>query len=204
LTQVARCGSVRVAQRARWLFFSNRFSDEVPVLFRLKEGFEHLEPLGSQRLRLVSCLDFSRWSVHFEPRPDEDIFAAFRDWTRKVASAYGDETGPGSEVLRALVGASRLLTGDIGGAELILENLPQKPFELDHGAGYCLVLPMHILCSALPLPGPDLQNTSRWLAGSAEQTALRTWLQQHQAQLVWDEPRGVYTLASGRATSRAT
>jgi hypothetical protein len=107
-------------------------------------------------------------------------------------------------VLRALVGASRLLTGDIGGADVILDHLPQQPFQLDHGAGYCLVLPMHVLCTALPLPGPDLQNTSRWLAGSAEQAALRAWLQEHQAELVWDEARGVYTHASGRATSPAT
>jgi hypothetical protein len=184
----------------RWPF-TDCFFREVSVLFSLKEGFEHLEPLGWQRLRLVSCLDSSRGSVHFAPRRDEDPFAAFREWTGKVVSAYGDETGPGSEVLRALLGASRLLTGDIGGADLILDNLPQKPFELDHGAGYCLVLPMNALCAALPLPGPDLRNISRWLAGSAEQAALRTWLQQHKARLRWDEPRGVYTLASTSAAA---
>lgn len=167
--------------------------------FRLKAGYEHLEALGWQRLRVVSCLDSSRWSVHFEPHRDEDLFVAFRQWVAKVVSAYGDTTGAGSEVVLALLGAARLLTGDTGGADLILDNLPEKPFELDHGAGYCLVLPMNVMCAALPLPAPDLKNVTRWLAGSAQQATLRSWLRQHKAQLVWDESRGVYTLPATSA-----
>jgi hypothetical protein len=99
----------------------------------------------------------------------------------------------------ALLGAARLLTGDTGGADLILDNLPEKPFELDHGAGYCLVLPMNVMCAVLPLPAPDLKKVARWLAGSAEQATLRSWLRQHKDHLMWDEPRGVYTLPATSA-----
>jgi hypothetical protein len=179
LTRAARCANVLRAH----------------VLFSLKEGYDHLEPLGAQRLRLVSCLDSSRWSIHFEPLPGEDILAAFREWVGKVVRQQGEASGPGSGTWSALIGAARLLTGDLAGADLIVENLPMQPHVLDHGAGYCLVLPMQLLLTAVPLPAPGLQNISRWLAGSAEQAELRTWLRQHHDRLVWDEPRGVYTLS---------
>jgi len=110
-----------------------------------------------------------------------------------------DATDP---TTRALVGAARLLTGDLSGAGTIVENLPVTPVKLDHGMGYCLTASQSSLRVALPQLPTSLQDTSRWLAGSAEQAALRTWLEQQASQLVWDEPRGVYVLGQDMEASR--
>jgi hypothetical protein len=93
----------------------------------------------------------------------------------------------------SLLGAGRLLTGDIRGARTIIDHLPEKLVTLDHGAGRCLVASASTLRRALPLPS-GLGDVSRWLAGSAEQAALRTWLDQNEAQLIWDERRAEYVL----------
>ena len=98
-----------------------------------------------------------------------------------------------------MLGAARLLSGDLSGADTILENLPEQPYQLDHGTGYCLIQAQHALSNSLPLP-ENLRDIGRWLAGSAEQAALGAWLTRHRAELEWDEPRGIYTLSSGRAS----
>jgi alpha-D-ribose 1-methylphosphonate 5-triphosphate synthase subunit PhnH len=157
-----------------------------------KQATRH-EVLGYQRLRLLSCLDGSRSWTRFEPGPDEDVMMAFREWTARIVREHAGTAGPSPDVTLALLGAARLLSGDLSGADTILENLPEQPYLLDHGAGYCLVQPLHALSTALPLP-PHLKDVGRWLASSAEQAALRVWLAQHRGELVWDEPRGVYTL----------
>ena len=154
---------------------------------------KHLEVLGYQRLRLLSCLAGSHSWSPFEPGPDEDVMMAFREWTAGIVREYAGTAGPSPDVILALLGAARLLSGELSGADTILENLPEQPYQLDHGAGYCLVQPLHALSTALPLP-PHLKDVRRWLAGSAEQAALRVWLAQHRGALAWDEPRGVYTL----------
>ena len=154
---------------------------------------QHHEVLGYQRLRLLSCLDGSRSWAPFEPGPDEDVMMAFSEWTARIVREYAGTAGPSPDVTLALLGAARLLSGDLSGADIILENLPEQPYQLDHGAGYCLIQPLHALLTALPLP-PHLQDVGCWLAGSTEQAALRAWLTQHGDELAWDEPRGVYTL----------
>jgi hypothetical protein len=154
---------------------------------------KHHEVLGYQRIRLLSCLGGSRSRTPFEPGPDEDVMMAFREWTARIVREHAGTAGPSPDVTLALLGAARLLSGDLSGADTILENLPEQPYLLDHGAGYCLVQPLHALSTALPLP-PHLKAVGRWLAGSADQAALRVWLAQHRGELAWDEPRGVYTL----------
>jgi hypothetical protein len=154
---------------------------------------KQLEVLGYQRLRLLSCLDASRWSIHFQPRPEEDVFKAFREWMVRVVREYGATAGRPPDVTRALLGSGRLLSGDLSGADTILENLPEQPYELDHGAGYCLIQPFEALSTSLPWP-PHLQDIRRWRASPPEQAALGAWLAQHRDELAWDEPRGVYTL----------
>jgi hypothetical protein len=155
---------------------------------------QRLAPLGPQRLRISSCLggDMPRLPQYFDPSPDEDVFAAFRAFIARVAQS----TQTASDALtRSLVGAGRLLTGDLSGAGEIIDHLPIQPPTLDHGAGYCLVAPVQALAAALPALPPELRDTSRWLSGSSEQAALRQWLERHRGALTWDEPRAVYVLS---------
>jgi hypothetical protein len=153
---------------------------------------ERLAPLGVSRLGISSCLGADSPSLpqYFAPQPHEDVFAAFRGFVEQMARRCERAE---DALTRSLIGAARLLTGDLSGADAIVDHLPAESIKLDHGAGYCLVAPRFALSTALPLP-PGLKDTSRWLAGSAEQAALRAWIGQHASQLVWDEPRAVYVL----------
>ena len=157
------------------------------------ERNQRLAPLGVQRLRISSCLggDMPRLPQYFDPRPGEDVFAAFRAFVERMVQT----TQSASDALtRSLVGAGRLLTGDLAGAREVIEHLPVAPPVLDHGAGYCLVAPVQALKAALPLPR-ELHDSSRWLAGTSEQAALRAWLEEHRDALAWDEASGVYHVA---------
>jgi hypothetical protein len=162
------------------------------------EYMKLLEPLGRTRWRILGCLggDIPSFPQYLALAPGEDVFNAFRAFVRRMVqtSAAIDE-----QSTRALIGAARLFTGDIAGADEILDHLPATPVKLDHGAGYCLVVPMEALQMALPLPA-SLRDKSRLVAGSSEQAALRRWLEQHRGQLAWHEAPGEYHLASGNIT----
>jgi hypothetical protein len=151
-----------------------------------------LSPLGLQRLRVLDCLQ----SLNFPPRftaeqlPDETAFATFR---RVVAEHSTKRAATADPFIMSLLAAGRLLIGDLTGAEVIVDHLPAKAVKLDHGAGVCLVAPLYAMVTALPLP-PDLQDTKRWVAGSAEQAALRAWLVAYRDKLVWHEADGAYRL----------
>jgi hypothetical protein len=150
----------------------------------------HLSPLGLQRLRILDCLGGNSRFLpdYFEPAANADIFKAFDDYIAKLSRLLAAETGP---ISVSLLAAGRLLTGDLAAAEVILDNLPAKAFKLDQGAGICMVIPLYALSTALPLP-THLKNTARWVAGSAEQTALRAWLADHRDKLRWVAADGVY------------
>jgi hypothetical protein len=158
------------------------------------ERAKRLKPLGYQRLRVLRSLggDMSHLPQYFDPPPDADLLAAFRDFVHEMARRCESESDP---VTRSLVGAGMLLTGDLSGASAIIEHLPAQPVKLDHGAGYALVVPVQVLRTALPWP-EALQDRSRWLAGSAEQAALRDWLEQHRNQLRWHEAQAEYRVES--------
>lgn len=151
-----------------------------------------LQPLGFQRLRLIDCLGGnSRWGLgQFEPAPNADVFEEFRKYIVQLSRRYASESNP---LVISLLAAGRFLTGDLAAAEAILDHLPAEAFKLDHGAGYCVVLPLHALSGGLPLP-PDLKDTNRWLAGSPTQAALKTWLAANYDKLRWVELEGVYRL----------
>ena len=149
-----------------------------------------LQPLGLQRLRALDCLggNTPRAPGFFELAESDDIFAAFRTHTERLSRDWASASDPATV---ALLATARLLIGDLAAAEVILDHLPAQPIKLDHGAGKCLVLPFHALAAVLPWPA-DLTDTKRWLAGSAEQTALRDWLAAHRDRLRWLEADGVY------------
>jgi hypothetical protein len=150
-----------------------------------------LSPLGTQRLRLLECLGGNdrRLSGYFAPGAG-DIFTEFREYVRGLSARWEREDDP---ITVSLVAAARLLTGDLSAADVIVDHLPARATKLDHGAGICLVAPLHATSASLPLP-TDLIDTSRWLAGSQEQVALRAWLAQHRDRLRWDEVAAAYRL----------
>jgi hypothetical protein len=157
------------------------------------ERTEQLAPLGFQRIRLLECLGGHdpRLPGYFDPEPDIDIFAALRSHVAWLSQEWSAETD--STTVR-LLAAARLLTGDVTAAQTIIDQLPANAFELDHGAGICLVVPFHALKTALPLPS-ELGDVRRWTAGSPEQTALQEWLTAHRDRLRWVETKGTYDLA---------
>ena len=135
--------------------------------------------LGYPRCRLMACLggDVPLHAPVFDPPPGADVRAAFHEF---VASRLADAP-------KALAGAARLYTGDLSGADEILDHLPvQRGLR-----GWCNTLPYQALTVALPLP-TTLGEPSTWLAGSPEQAALRQWLEQHRRALRWDEVEGNY------------
>lgn len=155
---------------------------------------ERLARLGSQRLRISSCLggDMPRLPQYFDPSPGEDVFEAFRAFIEGMVQ----RTQTANDALtRSLIGAGRLLTGELSGADEVIAHLPHEPYARDHGAGYCLVAPAQALAAALPSLPPELRDTARWLAGSTEQGALRAWLERHRGRLSWDEARAIYLLS---------
>jgi hypothetical protein len=183
-------GGKRVPRLDRRLRISEK-ETSLPSSLSSHDPDGRLAPLGTQRLRLWSCLggDLSLLPGTYDPKQQEDVFAAFR---AVVEHAVRRTHAATDALTRSLVGAGRLLTGDLSGGIEIIEHLPAEPPVLDHGAGYCLVASVQALEAALPTLPRELAETSRWLAGSREQTALREWLARHRATLDWDELRAVY------------
>jgi len=105
-----------------------------------------------------------------------------------LSQLWGTEADP---LTASLLAAARLLTGDLAAADTIVDNLPAEPFKLEYGARFCPLAPLRALGAVLPLPA-NLGDTRRWVEGSAEQTALRTWLAEHRGKLRWVEADGVY------------
>jgi len=149
-----------------------------------------LSPLGLQRIRVLDCLGGNnlRAPGYFDPPEDIDIFASFAAYIARWSQQCAADPNP---LTISLLAAGRLLCGDQAAADVIVDQLRSEPFKLDHGAGICVVTPKNALGIALPLPA-DLQDTGRWLAGSAEQAALRAWLVGHRDRLHWVEAAGVY------------
>lgn len=160
---------------------------------------QQLAPLGHPRLRIVSCLggDMPRLPQYLKVAPSESPFEAFRRFVAHMAQTCSADRDLST---RALIGAARLLVGDLAGAHEILEHLPLTAVTLDQGAGYCRVLPGRALQTALPLP-ESLRQAPSILAGSREQAELRAWLGQHESSLVWDEPLGVYGIVHAHTSS---
>lgn len=156
------------------------------------ERSARLAPLGYQRLRLLDCLGGHdrRAPAYFDPPPDSDIFSAFAAHVQHLFAQWAGEAEP---LAISLLAAGRLMTGDIAAARSIVDHLPVKAFELDHGAGYCVTAPLDALNATLPLP-EHLRDTKRWVAGSPEQERLRAWLDGHEHRLHWLEEGGVYRL----------
>jgi hypothetical protein len=158
------------------------------------ERTKQFAPLGYTRLRIVSCLggDMPRLPQYLNVEPGQNVFEAFRGFVTRMNQTCAADRDPST---RALLGAARLLVGELAGADEILDHLPSAPVKLDHGAGYCLVVPTQALKAALPLPD-SLRRAPCLLAGSSEQAELRGWLEQHKSDLAWEESRGEYRIVT--------
>lgn len=143
-------------------------------------------------MRLLDCLGGNdKWAPgYLRVESADDVFAAFRSYVATLSRTWAEERDPAVIVLLA---AARVLTGDWAAAHVIVDRLPSHAIQLDHGAGFCPLVPFQTLASALPLPA-SLRDSTRWLAGSPEETALRTWLANHGEHLRWLEEPGVYEL----------
>jgi hypothetical protein len=110
------------------------------------------------------------------------------DHVARLSQQCADASDP---ITISLIAAARFLCGDIAAADVILDHLPVEAFKPDHGAGICLVAPLYALSATLPLPA-QLKDMNRWLAGSAEQAALRAWPAEHRGKLRWVEAKAIY------------
>lgn len=161
---------------------------------------QQLAPLGHMRLRIVGCLggDMPSLPQYLKLAPGETAFEAFRRFVAHMTQICSADRDPAT---RGLIGAARLLVGELTGADEILEHLPPTAVTLDQGAGYCRVLPARALQAALPLP-ESLRQAPSVLAGSREQAELRTWLEGHERSLVWEEPRGAYAIVHAHTSGQ--
>jgi len=153
---------------------------------------EHMAVLGPLRSRILDCLGGnSRWAPgYWAPPANGDTLESFRTYVQGMGERWGSLTDATSV---SLLAAARLLIGDISAAHDIIAHLPDKPVKLDHGAGQCLVAAPQVLRATLPLPA-DLSDSTRWLAGSEDQTRLKAWLSANQPALRWNEKQAVYVL----------
>jgi hypothetical protein len=69
--------------------------------------------------------------------------------------------------------------------DVVVEQLPQRRVVLDHGAGYCWLLPFQTAAALLPLPEP-LCESRDWIRGGPTAIDLQHWLTEHADHLVWD------------------
>ena len=152
-----------------------------------------LEPLGPFRQQVVACLrgDMGSPTRRFSPHDGDGLFDAFR---RFVLAAEASASASLDPIGWSILAAGRLLSGDLSGADRIIDLLPEKPHATDHGAGKCLLMPARVIRGALPVPD-DVGDPDRWTAGSPEQAMLGEWLAEYRHRLRWIEAEGEYRLA---------
>ena len=83
------------------------------------ERTELLNPLGYTRLRIISCLggDMASLPQYLRLEAGEDVFGAFRRLVSSMVQACADDR---DRLTRSLIGAARLLVGELAGAVEVL------------------------------------------------------------------------------------
>ena len=147
-------------------------------------------PLGINRFRILECIggNDTRSAVFFDLPPGKDIIDAFETYFAALNQRDGFLAHRGT---RLLLSAASLLSGNLGAADTILDELPAELIRLDHGSGYFLTAHLVALAVAVPFP-ENLRDTNEWLAGSATQNALRSWLAANRDTLRWNKIEGKY------------
>jgi hypothetical protein len=173
-----------------------------PLLFRpaapavdglRSDRAQRLEALGSSRLLILGCLggDFPSLPQYFEPAPGEDVIAAFRKF---VELSVRDGSHDADRLTQSLLGAARLLIGDLAGADTILAQLPEALRTPTRRLPPVVIAPAQVMIAALPLASLQPAPASSWVAGSNEQARVRRWLDDHRSRLVWNERAAIYEL----------
>lgn len=154
---------------------------------------KQIETLGEARAMVIDCLGGNgRFTpVRFVSAGDAEFIPAYRAYVLELARLSPPDAQP---ITALLLAAGRLLLGELGEADRIIDGFPSEAQRLDHGAGYCNVAHLFALRSALPLPD-HLLETTRWTAGSSKQAAMRAWLDANRAKLRWVESAGAYVTA---------
>ena len=85
------------------------------------EQTQQFAPLGHTRLRIVSCLggDMPSLPQYLKLAPGQTAFEAFREFVARMTQICSADRDPAT---RAVIGAARLLVGDLAGASEILEH----------------------------------------------------------------------------------
>lgn len=141
-----------------------------------------MQPVGTLRLRLLACLqaDNPTLATFFDPPADRPILECLHEHWGKLYEKFSDD--PYS---RIFVAAGLLTFGDLRCVDDILNYLPSSPVVLDHGAGWCALVPYETVAAVLPIP-QEQRNVRAWVQGSATASALGQWLNENRSRLQWD------------------
>jgi hypothetical protein len=163
------------------------------------ERAQRLQALGSSRLLILGCLggDFPSLPQYFEPAPGEDVVAAFRKFVERSVRDAGHDP---DRLTQSLLGAARLLIGDLSGADTVLAQLPEALRTRTRRLPPVLIAPAQVMIAVLPLGSLQPAPAASWVAGSDEQARVRHWLNAHRSRLVWNERDAIYELARAVST----
>lgn len=167
--------------------------------------WKRLLPLGELRCRVLACLFANEPSspCHFDPSMDADLRQECRrHFERLLEDSRLTLTREQRDTEIALVTAGLLTYGQIDRANDLLDNLTPH-FETDHGCGWCVLLPMVIFCTVLPL-SEDICECS-FAGGNMDIVAARRWLDANRPYLVWDDTGEKFVLTpSATGNTRAS
>jgi hypothetical protein len=149
-----------------------------------------MRALGQLRCRVLACMfaDNPRTLTHFDPPRSADLGEALRTHLQKWFSATEV-----SDDARLIIAAGLLTFGSLEAAGFILERLPTEQVTLDHGAGWCSLLPYEAAAALLPIP-QAIRNSRKWVEGTPEAQELRRWFAANRSLLAWDPAREVFRI----------
>jgi hypothetical protein len=144
--------------------------------------WQRLRPLGELRCRVLACMSAHnpRVPAYFDPPATRPLHDALRNHLQQLYSRYESDS-----VARLFPAAGLLTFGQLEMAEVVLQSLPAEAVRLDHGAGWCRLLPYRVVADLLPLP-EELRDPVQWVEGTPQAEALRSWFARQRDRLRWD------------------
>lgn len=145
--------------------------------------WERMHPLGDLRCRILACMfaDNPKVPAYFNPATDVPLKVALQQHLHRLLSEFGSDTES-----RLIFAAGLLTFGRLTMADVILQQLPDERIVLDHGAGWCRVLPYRVVATLLPVP-EELSDPAQWIEGTPQAHALRSWFAGHKGHWRWDD-----------------
>jgi hypothetical protein len=118
--------------------------------------------------------------AYFNPPAAARLPEALRDHLESLLARFAADADS-----RLIFAAGLMTFGRLDMAEAVIQELPARPVVLDHGAGWCRMLPYRVAAVLLPLP-ERLRDPSEWVEGSPQAEALRSWFSRSRDRLQWD------------------